>query len=853
MECAELICPYLFRFTSQDGTVAAQLISREPSCDHSYKCKFDQRFPLATTITPSVTSPSDLMADTETSQTTTFHDDKSSISKALPVFVEIDPNLKKSVAENRLHDIKDFLSRPALYTTGVITTQIQNDIITQIQLPSAIYSIPMFAEKLKGFLSLRATVNVRFQANAQRFQQGRLFCSYFPQDTLMTKKFDIVGGVLTLATQLPRVDFDFSTDTDVTLQIPYVSPTLGFNQFTSEGPMGQYFVKVYSPLVSPGGAAAVDWSVYIWLTNVELEYPAYAPQGPGRQIKKAEPDKMEMISSGAGPISNLLAKVSLAAGIFKDVPLLSSVAGTTSWASGILAKTAQSFGFSNPHSCEPGRRTVPGFAHYSNNTDAISNTQNFGILTDTHIANLPGFAGTDLDEMSFRHLTSIPSYISEFTWATSATSGTNLYTTGLKPENFKVQSLTRAEIYWPTPMAYLQPMFEYWRTSFVFTFKFVKTEFHSGRLLVIFNPGQSIGAVSLANSNYLYREVLDLRESNEFTVTVPYVSTNSFQHFAADIGKLQVMVLNPLVAPTTVSSSITCLVEVSAGPDFELAVPVTPTSRPVLYMPGTGAPSLVEEVPPDEFHPQGLGQNAQDQEKTSTSIATPMSIGEALDSGGLSPAMFCVGERIHSFRQLVKRAMPWQYSTASAFSLYGIRPKSIMLDNLSDNVSQRSTFGVDYVSWCAGLFAYVRGGVRFEVFSSLYSVSEASCRLALSTTTDTAVTIGVAVADNGKYGYGMNNVAINNYSVAGGLSVEVPAYSQNHCELVRFPTTANPEPLDAYSNHLRLWIRQGSNLSSAINLRIYRQAGDDWSAGFFTGCLPIELVNFTTDTSMTQW
>ena len=42
------------------------------------------------------------------------------------------------------------------------------------------------------------------------------------------------------------------------------------------------------------------------------------------------------------------------------------------------------------------------------------------------------------------------------------------------------------------PAAYCASMFAYWRGSVDFVFKFVKTDFHSGRLMFVFNPGGSV-------------------------------------------------------------------------------------------------------------------------------------------------------------------------------------------------------------------------------------------------------------------------------------------------------------------------------------------------------------------------
>ncbi len=784
-----------------------------------------------------------MVAETIVDQTVSFHDDRVVDHNVFPDMTPIKDSLLRSVKENREHSIKDFLGRPVVFSTGVITTtQGFGDNIVNVDLPTAIYAVNMFAEKLRGFLNFRATVNLRLQANAQRFQQGRLLISYFPQHTLNPKKFDIVDASMTLRTQLPRVEFDFATDTDVALSIPYVSPTLGYNQRDLTGPMGRYSVDVYSPLVSPGGPATVDWTLWIWLTDVELDFPAFTPQSgkPRRQVSKPEPSEME-----TRPISGILNRVSRAATEFKDVPLLSSIAGTVSWASSILANTASAFGFSNPDVANASSLTHLNLAHDIANVNAIGNSVSLGLLSDNKVEGLPGFSGTDLDEMSFNYLTGIPSYIRSTSWTTAQPHGTAIATFTLSPGHMSVASASGPDYEYPTPMCYIANMFAYWRSGFVFTFKFVKTEFHSGRLAVVFSPKYN---PTFAESRYLYREILDLRESNEFTVTIPYTSTLPYLKTSRTalaggsdtiMGYVTVFVLNPLVAPTTVSPTIDMITEVAADETFEVAVPDNVYLQPVLYVPGTGAPTLVEE---EEFEPQGLGENVQDNSKESTYLTPPQSItGIRNNDGGLAAATNCIGEKIVSLRSLAKRAAPILDSGAGTNHITAFRPKLLSLDNCSDNTTVAAVYALDYISMIAPLFNYQRGGLKFHAYVAGATTDNYILRAGLATnqlgTTPvvSVVSANISLLQN-------NSLAIHTGPpVAGGCSFTIPQYSQTHCEMYRLYTSATYTlPTDIYCSDLRVFIKGNSGTA---NTRILRQAADDWSCGFFTGVLPIRNLN----------
>ena len=777
-------------------------------------------------------------------QTVTFHDDIAVDHNAFPQFVPVERSILSSATESRTHSIKDFLGRPKILKSGTLSTaQVQGDVVAQVDLPQEAIFQKMFAEKLSGFLNFRATVNIRFQANAQRFQQGRLFINYFPQASLQPVKFDVVVSSLTLSTQLPRVDFDIATDSDVSLSIPYVSPTLGFNQMDGTGPMGKYTVRVYSPLVSPSGGNTVEWAIWVWFTDVELDFPALTspefvaqasrPKGK-RQMRRLTPSEEEAAIANNGPISGLFSKVTRAANIFKDVPLISSVASNVSWVSSILGNTASAFGWSNPDAQNNVHFSKLNLSHDIASVNAIGANTNLGLLSDNKVQAMPGFAGTDIDEMAFNYLSGIPCYINEFSITTTDVHGQPIWGKDLIMDNFCVSSPSAPGFVYPTPMYYIANMFEYWRTGFTFTFKFVKTEFHSGRYVVVFSPGSS-SAPAFGDTSFLYREILDLRTSNEFTVTIPYVATVPYLAMTpgTSMGRIDVYALNPLVAPTNVSPSVKVLVEVAADDTFEVAVPRIVNHTPVLYSPGTGPPgfrsrSLAIE---EGFEPQGLGVDVQDNSKESTFMPPAPSIaGIPNDDGGLSASSHCIGEKITSLRALAKRAAPYISSVAVTTSnTLSFRPKIIALTRATDTVSEPSVMGADYVSMIAALFNYQRGGLKFHVYGpDVYlraglAPNTQTTQPILQTTGDTLQNTPFAIATGP--------------TIAGGLAITIPQYSRTHCEMYRLYSTLHPLPTDVYCSDLRVFVKANAPYT---NLRVLRQAADDWSCGFFTGCVPLQ-------------
>jgi hypothetical protein len=189
-----------------------------------------------------------------------------------------------------------------------------------------------------------------------------------------------------------------------------------------------------------------------------------------------------------------------------------------------------------------------------------------------------------------------------------------------------------------------------------YKFKLVKTEFHSGRLMVTFVPfdyRQTPPVTTTLTTNmerYASKTIVDISSTVEFEVIVPFISNTPWAEYNNAIGFLDVFVLDPLKAPNTVSSSITLLLEVAMCPDAQfndyhsenLRTPFVPVYR---Y---EGA-DVVEGV-------------------TSSNI---------IGGGGTvvssdNAAQYCMGDMVLSFRSLLKRPHYILMTDATRTALPGV-------------------------------------------------------------------------------------------------------------------------------------------------------------------------------------
>jgi len=179
----------------------------------------------------------------------------------------------------------------------------------------------------------------------------------------------------------------------------------------------------------------------------------------------------------------------------------------------------------------------------------------------------------------------------------------------------------------------------------VYRFHVVKTQFHSGRLRVSFRPYVYVDNATIQNMPaFSYTEEVDLSSGADFTFEVPFVSVRPWLHTYYDVktslvsgdarntatGVVQVSVINPLVAPATVSTSVDILV-FAYMKDAQFAAPVrspiTPFNIPNVAQ--IGKPRIVPT--------------------TQTSDAVNFS------DLSLAPYASCMGEVVSSTRQLLKR------------------------------------------------------------------------------------------------------------------------------------------------------------------------------------------------------
>jgi hypothetical protein len=611
--------------------------------------------------------------------------------------------------------VADFFKKPVVIANGTIASTDTVSTFTSIQIPlGPLNTNTLWRNKLDGYLGMRGTMVLRLEINANRFQQGRYMLVLVPTggsplaNTGTQTSYNAHINTLTQRTQLQRIEMDINCDTSGTMRVP-------FNSVLNHWPIssvvaGSFYGNThviqlipYIALANSGGSSNAPYTIWMSFEDVEMLIPA-APQ-----MGRISNSEKEQKSQSIGPISSIMVKVKNAADIWSNVPFISSYANSVSWLADLTGRTASIFGWSKPLNLEPTcpmhRRIVPNFFA----GDASDNSLPLTTSVRNSVVTAPGFSGTDLDEMDFKFITTIPAWIQTFTWATGDAIGLQKFQWTVSP-CYQISSATvnGLSVRHYTPLAYVADKFDLWRGSIIYTFKVIKTEFHSGRLAVCFFPfedGVSNATYSYANSNYVFREIIDIREHNEFVIRVPFVSSSPWKNSLtaavttnAATGNILVYVVDPLVAPANVPTSISIVVEIAGGPDMQFACPV----------------SNVPHTPIYNVTPQ-MGDMDMGRVNECSLFEGSITQGEPNDVSGLEQAI-CIGENVSSFRYMMKltHTMPHvsavnvltgEYTNVIPFGIVSV------WNQVAPVIPRTSA---DLYSEMASIFCYSRGGVRLK-------------------------------------------------------------------------------------------------------------------------------------------
>jgi len=675
-----------------------------------------------------------------------------------------------------------YLSKPFEIKVGQFSLGDTATTFTTNLFPYDFLSNTIYHRKVQGFLGFRGTLVLRLQVNGERFQQGRyMLCAVplggFTSENKAVDYFNCHAHTLVQRSQLPHAEIDIATQTACELRLPY---TMVYDFYSLQLMPDafrdvEYYVKIfpYAPLTTGTGSPNAKFTLWAHYEDVELvgqALPVELQSGRAKVKSKntmrgANPSEREAKSAGVGPIESMAMKVSKASSYLNAVPFISQFTAPVKWAADITANVASVFGWSAPANLEPQHRFKITNAQYATNVNKVDMSLPLSLDVNASVVAKPEGPVAE-DEMDVAYMASIFSYQDQFQWVTGAAEDTRLaiYPVGLWPVGAITTTHGGSDFLNLTPAQYLGTMFANWRGSVVFRFKFVKTEFHSGRISFDFNPETRdyiSAAITDSVAPYVYRDIVDIRDITEYTLEIPYIcnapylSTDINNTQTNKFGTLEIRVIDPLVAPDSVTQGITVLVEMALGKDAEFAVFANQYK--------ITAPEF--QLQSGEFKVIGGMQRRTAQLETSS---------------------LAIGEKITNLRTLVKRFVPYSKTPSSTGAICTIAPFSSSLCPFAGGFVSFVNVP-DLYSSLSQVFAFSRGGVRLKISSRNSSIGPVIVKYFYSPigydVEDVVVNATVPEPNfwTGDYNF-MNyaNYVIENLSDFKMVEVSVPQYSKVH-------------------------------------------------------------------------
>jgi len=771
------------------------------------------------------------------------------------VITEIPYNIKYTQVDSSQNvDLGSFLQRPVqIYEQS---WQIGTNLTAATSTFDPWYEYffhPLILKKLDNYYLLRCNLHLKFVINASPFYYGSCLVAYtpitsYPVPPIVTHSNGYENISLSQRPHLYLYPQN-SQGGDMVLPFLYPKNWLDATNLADLISMGTIDLNSLTSLYNANGLTtdSINIKVYAWTEDLEIAGPT---------VKLAlQSGKDEYFHNGT--ISKPASAIARAAGKLGSLPVIGPFATATSYAAGAIGDIAALFGYTNVpviddvHAFKP--KSYPNIA----TTDIGTPIEKLTLDAKNELTVDTKVAGADVDdELIISDFCKRESFIYSTTWTATDTVDTGLFYSRVTPNMQQVSSITGGESVWFTPMGYVSRCFRYWRGDIKFTFKFICSQYHRGRVRINWDP---IGDIT-TSGNYTtesYTRIVDITEETEVSICVPY--TQALGYLATDVGVatrfgttttgsggagdqcngyITMRVLNSQTSPVA-SADIKVLVFVSGCDNLEFAAPLELINTFSPYAPQSGQYDINENV-----HEIGL----------KPSMADP------------NINLVYMGERCVSLRQLLRRTSKYkryitdENSTARLYLAQriaiGRAPEYPGYDPLGNEAATGLISGIsepynlvswNYTTWFSLCFIGSRGSYNYlfnpicvEPVGSLLVTRKYASRTTpiyegLAAPNSADIQRDYINTDN--FAMGMSGSSLISQRTLAGTVVSAPMYSR-YKFLMNDPLSRTDGTAVDFSNRDTLYITtttlgSATNNQSELLIDTYVSAGTDFSLVFF--------------------
>jgi len=472
-----------------------------------------------------------------------------------------------------------YLSRPVLIHTFLWEEGVfANDTFKPW---TAYFSNSYIQKKLDHYARLHCQLRLKFVINSSPFYYGALRACYVPLNNPIA--FNTASDQIPLS-QTPGLYLEPQSMSAAEMTLPFLWPNtwLDVNQESEFDDMGTMHLVEYAGLQSANGVVGtgITVSVYAWAEDLTIAGPT-----TGLALQSDEYEEKE------GTISGPATAIAGIASMLSSAPFIGPYAMATSIGASAVAGIAKLFGYSNPPMIDDVHAYQPKAFHALANVETRMPIDKLALDPKNEVSIANSLAGTDdSDSLSFENTIGRESFLSGAAWDGSQATNALIFSAMVTPMGYVTSGSASDSTNWFTPSSYFGSMFRFWRGSMIYKMKFIKSQYHKGRLVVSWDPNADISGITGAEAA-VFTRVVDLEFEDEVEIEIPYKAVSPY--LKADLvpscwtnsatpsysydndavnGMFTVRVQNVLTGPAA-SPNIVCLFYARPGKDIMFSAP----------------------------------------------------------------------------------------------------------------------------------------------------------------------------------------------------------------------------------------------------------------------------------------
>lgn len=431
-----------------------------------------------------------------------------------------------------------FFERPVKISTITVALSTEYDFVLN---PWNLLSLdPSIRAKFRNYSLFRGSIELTVELAASPYHFGRLLIAYIPKVT----SNEIADSYALISARPARLRYlsqtygarvlDVRENKPVTFTLPYINyqpfcrlyvpgsaTSLGSaTEIPDLRHMGRFYISTLNVLRAANSTAPTSATLYVYARFVDMTLAA----STASQTTIVTESGSEMRTGPVERLSSVMASVS---GALARVPVFTPWASASEMVFKGIGKFAALLGWSVPRI--DNTIDVPHLVvnqPYQNNAVTIgrSTAQKFAFDPLQEVNVDPRIVGAVEDELSLEFMSSILSYLTQFTWSVTDVPMTNiLWSTAVIPNRNYLEAVHG--IIQPTALSYVSQAFDFWTGEIEYTFDFVISALHRGKVLIQIDPnvGQFAIITATPSLNKQYSLVLDLQDTQRVTVCVAWM------------------------------------------------------------------------------------------------------------------------------------------------------------------------------------------------------------------------------------------------------------------------------------------------------------------------------------------